>query len=575
MSLVAYFSVPITIWNGGTDVDPVGTGFIRITSSDWTLADIGTFITSHQSVRYEPTPGGQDSLEAYRYVFDWSRAGVSSVYLTRSNTLHPESKTYYDDMRVALFPYVATIESDAPYVQSSTNIRLLYRDETATGFSINAKVESSSSSSVLFDVEGGNPLSLQRWGTITVPQSNCPLGFYSSTSNAGTGLHLTIPFVSSDGYLCILHFNNNWQYGWSVNFGYFTQEDTQTIIDWGGEQPHPTMPDPYTPGGESEPGGGEGDFDDTSDDIDFPPLPSMSAVDAGFIKLFHPSQAQLHSLASYMWSSSFDLDTFRKLFADPMDCILGMSIVPVAVPPGGSEAVKVGNISTGVTLDRAGGQYVEVDCGTLNVNEYWGAYLDYEPYTKAELYLPYVGTHAIAVDDIMGKAVHIKYHVDILSGACCAYVKCGGSVLYTFAGQCSSSVPISGRDWTNVINGVLQIAGAIGSMVATGGATAPMGISTIASAAANVMKPTIEKSGSMGGTAGMMGGQTPYLILTRPKQALPANQNTFTGYPAFITKNLGSVTGYTEIAHIHLYGVPATDSELSEIETLLKEGVIL
>lgn len=337
----------------------------------------------------------------------------------------------------------------------------------------------------------------------------------------------------------------------------------------------PVTTDPYeNGGGTSGPGGGTGTFDGTGDAVDIPNLPTLSATSAGFITLFNPTTAQLNDLASYMWTNPlFDMDNWKKIFADPMDAIIGLSIVPVSVPNGAVREVQVGNIGTGVHMTTAATQYVTVDCGTLNVNEYWGGYLDYSPYTKAELYLPYIGTRPIDVDDIMGKPVHVVYHVDILSGACCAYVKCGSSVLYNFIGQCSSSIPITGRDWTDVINGIIGIAGSVGSMVSTGGASAPSAIGNIASTASNVMKPNIEKSGAMAGTGGMMSIQTPYLILTRPRQAVPANQNEFTGYPAFITKRLGDLSGYTEIESIHLENVPATEQEYSEIVSLLKGGV--
>ena len=333
--------------------------------------------------------------------------------------------------------------------------------------------------------------------------------------------------------------------------------------------------DPYSRGDVSDVGGGTGTFSDTGDLISVPSLPTLSATSAGFITLFNPSVAQMASLAAYMWTGAFDLDTFKKIFANPMDCILGLSIVPVDVPAGAAAEVKVGNIGTGISMTTAASQYVEVDCGTLNVEEFWGAYLDYDPYTKAEIYLPYIGTHPVAVDDIMGKSVHVIYHVDILSGACIAYIQCDGTVLYSFIGQCSSSIPISGNDWTNVVNGVLSIAGAVGSMVASGGATAPMVMPGIASAAANTLKPTVEKSGSLSGTGGLMGVQTPYLILTRPRQALPSKQNTFLGYPSFITSQLGTLTGYTEVEEVHLENMTATDGEIAEIIGLLKGGVIL
>ena len=333
--------------------------------------------------------------------------------------------------------------------------------------------------------------------------------------------------------------------------------------------------DPYAPGGNTWTGGGTGNFDNDTDDIGIPNLPTLSASSTGFITLYNPSAAQLRNLANYMWSGLFDLDTYKKIFADPMGAILGLSIVPVNVPSGGSASVMVGNIDTGILMTTASSQYVEVDCGSIDVEEYWGSYLDYDPYTEIQIYLPYIGIHALKSDDVVGRTVTVKYHVDVLSGACIAYVKCGSSVLYSFVGQCASSIPITGSDWTNVINGMINIAGSIGSMVATGGATAPMALGSIASTAVNSMKPSVEKSGSLSGTGGLMGIQTPYLIITRPRQAIPEGQNRFIGYPSFITDFIANLNGYTEITEVHLEGIHATSAELTEIESILKGGVLL
>ena len=336
-----------------------------------------------------------------------------------------------------------------------------------------------------------------------------------------------------------------------------------------------TTGDPYGDnGGTSEPGGGDGDFDDATDSVDFPDLPTVSATNTGFITLFNPSLVQLQTLSAYMWSSGFDLDTLKKLFADPMDAILGLSIVPCSVPNGGLANVKVGNIDTGVSMTKAASQYVVIDCGSVTVKKYWGAYLDYSPYTKAQLYLPFIGIRPIDIDEIMGKTVHIKYYIDILSGACSAFVKVGNSILYNYIGQCASSIPITGSDWTNVINGVLGIAGAIGTTVATGGAAAPMAAMTIASTAVNSLKPTIEKSGALSGTGGMLGVKKPYLIIQYPNQAVPKRQNAFIGYPSFVYKKINALDGYNELESVHLENIPATGDELAEIEAIVKSGVI-
>ena len=340
------------------------------------------------------------------------------------------------------------------------------------------------------------------------------------------------------------------------------------------EENDPSDTDPYKNGGNTSKGGGTGNFNGKSEAIDFPNLPTLSAVDTGLISLFNPTATEVKNLADYLWGDLFDVSTWKKIIANPMDAILGLSIVPVNVPSSGSSPITIGNISTGISMTKASSQYVSVDCGTINVNEYWGAYLDYSPYTEAEIYLPFVGIHPLKIDDIMGKPVHVVYHVDVLSGACCSYVKCGNSVLYSFVGQCSCSIPITANDWTNVINGAISMGTAIGSMVATGGASAPMAVPGMASTAVNSIKPSVEKSGAMGGMGGMLGVQKPYIILTRPKQALPHKQNTFTGYPSFITKRLRDCYGYTEVESIHLENVHATDGELKEINDLLKSGVI-
>lgn len=410
----------------------------------------------------------------------------------------------------------------------------------------------------------------------------------TDTSLVGLGYY----FITSDNRFCYVgaYYNKT-----NSIFVALSSSVTSTIKAWLEGLPDyepETGDDPYDPGGTTGPGGGTGTFDGTGDDIDIPGLPTLSAADTGFITLFNPTLDQLKNLANYMWSDLFSLDTFKKLFADPMDAILGLSIVPVAVPDGGYRTVTVGNISTGVGMTVAASQYVEVDCGTLNVEEYWGAYLDYDPYTKCSIYLPYIGTHPIKTDDVMGKAVHVVYHVDILSGACTAFIKCGNSVLYQFIGQVASSIPITGDNFTNVINGVLNIAGSIGTMVATGGFTAPQaiqkaGLATAyregrwlgagAAGAQDVMsmKPQVEHSGGLSGTGGMLSVQVPYMILERPNQAIPAGQAGFIGYPSYMTAQLGSLSGYTEVESIHLENTPCTEKEADEILAFLEGGVII
>lgn len=330
--------------------------------------------------------------------------------------------------------------------------------------------------------------------------------------------------------------------------------------------------------------GGADNYDPDSDTNDVPPLPVVTAADTGFVTLYNPSITELKTLANYMWGTLFDISTWKKVMADPMDAILGLSIVPVNVPSAGSQVVTVGNISTGVSLTKASNQFVELDCGSIQFPEKWKAYLDYSPYTKISIYLPYIGSQEIDADLIQATTIGVKYHIDILSGACVAFVTANGSVIMQFSGQCAVSIPVTSQDFTQTIIALGQLVASGIGVVATGGMSAPVqgaAIAGLATAAANTAqnviasKPTYAKTGNMSGSNGLMGFQKPYLLIERPRKCSPAYQNTYTGYPSYTTRSLGSITGFTQVQDVHLDNIPCNDTERDEILRLLREGVIL
>lgn len=346
---------------------------------------------------------------------------------------------------------------------------------------------------------------------------------------------------------------------------------------------NPDNPYEFDPDAISYAGGGAGSFDNVSDSVGVPALPTLSAVSAGFIALYSPTLTQLNQLASFLWTDNmFDPDNFKKLFTDPMECIIGLTIVPVNPTSAGSMNVKVGYVDTGISMPRLSSQYAEVNCGTIKAEEFWGSALDYAPMTRIHLYLPYVGIREINADEVMNKSIGVVYHIDLLSGALTAFVTANGSVLYQFNGQCALNVPMASSNFTHMIQGAITSIGTVASTVATGGASvgAGMALSAVqigASTANNAIsnKPSFSHSGSMGGAGGMLGVQTPYLIIERPRQSMPEGVNKYCGFPSNINYKLYDLEGYTQIDYIHLENVPATGAELDEIEGLLRKGVIL
>ena len=345
--------------------------------------------------------------------------------------------------------------------------------------------------------------------------------------------------------------------------------------------------DPYDGG--DDPGDGDnkpGDYDHTSDPVPEPDLPSVSVTDSGLVTLFAPTESQLKSLANYLWSDAFSLDSFKKMLNNPMDCILGLSIVPVNVPRGSAREITVGNIVTTVSCDICPTQYVKVDCGTFTFDRHsmTNSYLDYAPYSKCYLYLPFIGVQEINIDDFMQSTMHVVYHVDILTGAMFCYVMRGSSVMYTYMGQCAENVPLSSSSYSNTIGSIMSAAASIvgvASMAATGGASAPVAAGLLAGAttstanAVSSLKPSVAHSGSIGGGAGIMGVNYPYLIFNTPHVSIPSQQRHYTGYPSNQIVKLSALKGFNVIQAINLSVSGANDSEMNEIESILKGGVIL
>ena len=376
---------------------------------------------------------------------------------------------------------------------------------------------------------------------------------------------------------------NSYYSGTNVTFGTVNNGNTLTSAQYTNIKnfldgvPVVDTDDPYMDIDDSEPSGpAEGSGIPESDPVDIPGLPTVSVTDTGFVGLFNPNLAQVQNLADYMWTGLFDINTYKKIFADPMDCILGFNMVPVDVPAGSVPVpVRVGNISTGILMYVATSQWVEVDCGSITLELPYGCYLDYAPYSKFSLYLPYIGIVELSTDDVVGKTLTLKYHVDVLSCSCVAFLKCGDSVLYQFTGSCGYSIPLTGDSFKQTVANVVSIAATVGGVVASGGISAPAAVAAGASVTSNVMnsKPEIHRSGAIGSSAGLLGLQKPYLIMELPNACKPAKQYHYLGYPGFITVKISNLSGFASFESVILDGIGCTSEERQMIESYCSGGI--
>lgn len=314
---------------------------------------------------------------------------------------------------------------------------------------------------------------------------------------------------------------------------------------------------------------------DTGDGDTPEPIIPIGAANALYA-IYNPTQGELNSFGAWLWSSNF-VDQLLKLFNDPMQAIIGLHKVFAQPSISGTSTIKVGYLDSGVSSNVVGNQYTTIDCGSVNVSEYFGNVFDYDPFTQIYIYLPFVGIEKLDTGDVMRGRVGVKYHVDVLTGACLAEISVtrdgAGGILYTFAGNCAVQYPISSGSYMGIVASLASIAGGVVGTVASGGALAPVAMGAVS----GIMNAhtRVNHSGAFSGNAGAMGVKKPYLIITRPQTCLADNFPAFNGYPANKTTTLSTCSGFVKCETCHVENIPATDAELSEIEMLLKGGIII
>lgn len=324
------------------------------------------------------------------------------------------------------------------------------------------------------------------------------------------------------------------------------------------------------------------DTGDGSTPVPTAPIGSASAL----WSVYHPTQAQVNSFGAWLWGSPF-LTNIGKLFQNPIEGVI--SLHKVFAPPvdSGSGNIVVGTLDSGVASATVNQQYVEVDCGSVTLSEDFGNVFDYDPYTKVAIYLPFVGIAPLNVADVMRSTINVKYGVDVFTGACIAMVSVSRdgntATLYQYSGNCAVHYPLSNVQQSQLLSGLITVAAGIGAIVASGGAAAPAvsgaasaaGAASGASGVLSALHTNVGRSGGFSANAGAMGIKVPYLIIERPQTKVAETFPRLIGYPTNYSVKLGSCSNHVVVKHVHVEGINATESELEQIESLLKTGVLV
>ena len=263
--------------------------------------------------------------------------------------------------------------------------------------------------------------------------------------------------------------------------------------------------------------------------------------------------------------------------------------------PSQSGDIGLGKLSCSYTSYETG--YLKiVNLFSLNIPRIHNNFLDYEPYTTYNLYIPYFPIINLNPKQVYGYTIKGYLKLDIFTGKMCIYIentRVNGGVTETnllYSNTVSFGIPIPvGKtnaeeiQRTNVLNAI----SILGSLVATGVGLSK-GDALISAGGIGALTKTVTKTLSdnvrhLTGYNGADGTRCEYSVDKKMKLIIETVQDVtvpdkaLKGKPLKENYDLSDLIGYTEIGKINFNpkGEDIYDDEINEIVDLLRSGVIL
>ena len=305
-----------------------------------------------------------------------------------------------------------------------------------------------------------------------------------------------------------------------------------------------------------------------------------------FNRTFALTSTSIKKLSDYLWNA--DETIFNEIVkglslmgGNPIDGLIDLRLYPfnVAEKSGGgsSKSIVVGRTDTKVQGIEISDYNAVLDLGNCTFFPNFGNFLDYEPFTTASLYIPYVGIVPISTADFMGQTISCKMVVDITTGSCTAIVFANDIPIIYKNGNIGVEIPMTG---TNSAEYASRIAGGLtsGATDVALGATSKSvgqvvsGVGSIVDSALSVNNTMYNTAGSSSPACGLWQPQNCYFIIQRPVPIVPENYGHTVGYACNYQSKIGDCSGYTQTYNVDVSSINAPESEKNAIAEILNSG---
>ena len=305
-----------------------------------------------------------------------------------------------------------------------------------------------------------------------------------------------------------------------------------------------------------------------------------------FIKSYILTYGELKSLAE-----NFNNDNPANpipVGANPFASIISLKQYPfdISLPMVSmweTEAIILDKWNTGVAGKRLISQNMLRQIGSYKIEKKYNSFLDYEPFTTAEIYVPMCGRAKLPLNYIMGKTIIVYFASDIENGGCKAIVKCdeiSAELSGTFSEDVSLTAENAGiRRLEMAYAGSGFLASAVGAVASVG-----TGDSTgISYSSINGVKSLIDFANVNNGNYSVIKGEsTPkvnfnnvpkcYVKISRPVIELPENYGRVNGFVVNKKLNLSNLNGYTICCNVDVDGLYCTENEKEMLKGIMESG---
>ena len=311
---------------------------------------------------------------------------------------------------------------------------------------------------------------------------------------------------------------------------------------------------------------------------------------SGMVKYYRLSPAQLVAFSEAIQDSSVIPEGY-----DVMRNIVALKRFPTNLDNyaefSEAEFMKLGSVTLKLSASRLAFEKRNISLGKYTISGFHGNkgnphFLDFSPYTTAEVFIPYCGFVTLPVDKIMYNEIEVRLLVDVKLGNCTGIVKCNGNIVGEKAGILGSDIPLVAINMGVATGAILQgltdstfgFASAI-PYAATGNIGATFsgilnGTSALTQTIMSSKKNYTEVIGNTGGDIMFSMPDRCYIKLTYPKKKLPDNYGKMVGYMCGKGGRLGDFKGFTICENVHV-DVKATEDEKQMILEKLLTGVIM